>query len=157
MMTQDSATDIPPLSSTRDIAAEIRREKGIQGFWSGYSASLILTLNPSITMLLHKALLRLLVPRAKRDNPGARVTFFLAAISKVLASTATYPFSLAKTRAQVSLQKPTSGTGETSDKEKSGDALKSKALQARQRTVFSTILRIAQTEGNVGSLRGVGS
>ncbi|EDU41356.1 peroxisomal adenine nucleotide transporter 1 [Pyrenophora tritici-repentis] len=157
MMTQDSATDIPPLSSTRDIAAEIRREKGIQGFWSGYSASLILTLNPSITMLLHKALLRLLVPRAKRDNPGARVTFFLAAISKVLASTATYPFSLAKTRAQVSLQKPTSGTGETSDKEKSGDALKSKALQARQRTVFSTILRIAQTEGMWALYEGLGA
>ncbi|CAE6997362.1 hypothetical protein PTNB85_05104 [Pyrenophora teres f. teres] len=157
MMRQDSATDIPPLSSTRDIAAEIRREKGIQGFWSGYSASLILTLNPSITMLLHKALLRLLVPREKRDNPGARITFFLAAISKVLASTATYPFSLAKTRAQVSSQKPSSGIGETSDKEKSGDPLESKALQARQRTVFSTILRIAQTEGMWALYEGLGA
>jgi len=157
MMRQGSATGIPPLSSTRDIAAEIRREKGIQGFWSGYSASLILTLNPSITMLLHKALLRVLVPRAKRDNPGARVTFLLAAISKVLASTATYPFSLAKTRAQVSSQKPSSGSGEMSDREKSGDALESKALQARQRTVFSTILRIARTEGIGALYEGLGA
>lgn len=157
MMRQESPTTIPPLSSTKDIAWEIRREKGIQGFWSGYSASLILTLNPSITMLLHKALLRLVVPRAKRDDPGARMTFLLAAISKVLASTATYPFSLAKTRAQVSSQKPSSGTGETSDKERSSDPLESKALQARQRTVFSTILRIAQTEGIWGLYQGLGA
>ncbi|RMZ73626.1 peroxisomal adenine nucleotide transporter 1 [Pyrenophora seminiperda CCB06] len=157
MMRQGSTTDIPPLSSTRDIAAEIRREKGLQGFWSGYSASLILTLNPSITMLLHKALLRVLVPRAKRDNPGARVTFLLAAISKVLASTATYPFSLAKARAQVSSQKPSSGSGETSDKEKSEGTLESKALQARQRTVFSTILRIARTEGIQALYEGLGA
>lgn len=157
MMKQGSSTTIPPLSSTRDIAWEIRREKGVQGFWSGYSASLILTLNPSITMLLHKALLRLVVPRANRDNPGARMTFLLAAISKVLASTVTYPFSLAKTRAQVSSQEPSSGTGETSDKEKSNDALGSRALQARQRTVFSTILRIAQTEGIWGLYQGLGA
>lgn len=157
MMKQESSTTIPPLSSTRDIAWEIRREKGVQGFWSGYSASLILTLNPSITMLLHKALLRLVVPRANRDNPGARMTFLLAAISKVLASTVTYPFSLAKTRAQVSSQEPSSGTGETSDKEKSNDALGSRALQARQRTVFSTILRIAQTEGIWGLYQGLGA
>jgi hypothetical protein len=157
MMRQESSTTIPALSSTKDIAHEIMREKGIQGFWSGYSASLILTLNPSITMLLHKALLRLVVPRANRDDPGARMTFLLAAISKVLASTATYPFSLAKTRAQVSSQKPSSGTGETSDKEKSGDPLESKVLQARQRTVFSTILRIAQTEGIWGLYQGLGA
>jgi len=157
MMKQESSTTIPPLSNTRDIAWEIRREKGVQGFWSGYSASLILTLNPSITMLLHKALLRLVVPRANRDNPGARMTFLLAAISKVLASTVTYPFSLAKTRAQVSSQEPSSGTGETSDKEKSNDALGSRALQARQRTVFSTILRIAQTEGIWGLYQGLGA
>jgi vacuolar-type H+-ATPase subunit H len=85
------------------------------------------------------------------------MTFLLAAISKVLASTVTYPFSLAKTRAQVSSQEPSSGTGETSDKEKSNDALGSRALQARQRTVFSTILRIAQTEGIWGLYQGLGA
>lgn len=155
MVNQGSSNGTPSLSM-KDIASEIRREKGIQGFWSGYSASLVLTLNPSITMLLHKALLRLVVPRAKRDDPGARVTFLLAAISKALASTVTYPFSLAKTRAQVSAQKPSSGSGETSDKEKSGDYAKSRALQARQRTVFSTILRIAQTEGIWALYQGLG-
>jgi hypothetical protein len=157
MLKQVSPTAIPPLSSTRDIAWEIRREKGIQGFWSGYSASLILTLNPSITMLLHKVLLRLVVPRAQRDDPGARMTFLLAAISKALASTATYPFSLAKTRAQVSSQKPSSTTGETSETGKSEAPLEAKAVQVRQRTVFSTIMRIAQTEGLWALYQGLGA
>lgn len=150
-----SATSIPPLSNTADIAREILHEKGVQGFWSGYSASLILTLNPSITMLLHKVLLRLLVPGARRDNPGARLTFLLAATSKALASTVTYPFSLAKTRAQVSAQKPSSTAGETS--ELNSEKVHSKAGEARQRTVFSTILRIAQTEGLVGLYQGLGA
>lgn len=157
MLSQESSTTIPPLTSTRDIAWEIKREKGIQGFWSGYSASLILTLNPSITMLLHKVLLRLMVPRAKQDDPGARITFLLAAVSKALASTVTYPFSLAKTRAQISTQKPTSTTGETSELEKPEKPLESRTVRARQRTVFSTILRIAQTEGLLALYQGLGA
>jgi hypothetical protein len=156
MTALEGSTGIPPASSTRDIAYEIKKEKGLQGFWSGYSASLILTLNPSMTMLLHKVLLRLLVPHDKREDPGARITFLIAATSKALASTITYPFQLAKTRAQVSSQKPTAAAGETSEFEKAGEPLKSRAVRARQRTVFSTILRIAQTEGFWGLYQGLG-
>ena len=157
MLKQGSPTTIPPLSSTRDIAWEIRREKGLQGFWSGYSSSIVLTLNPSITMLLHKALIRLVVPRANRGNPGVRLTFLLAAISKALASTVTYPFSLAKTRLQVSSQKPSSTSGETSETGKSESPLEARAVQARQRTVFSTIMRIVQTEGLWALYQGLGA
>lgn len=156
MTALDGSTGIPPASSTRDIAYEIRKEKGLQGFWSGYSASLILTLNPSMTMLLHKVLLRLLVPQGKRDDPGAGITFLIAATSKALASTITYPFQLAKTRAQVSSQKPSDPTGETSEFEKAGAPLRPRAISARQRTVFATILRIAQTEGFSGLYQGLG-
>lgn len=156
MTALEGSTGIPPASSTRDIAYEIRKEKGLQGFWSGYSASLILTLNPSMTMLLHKVLLRLLVPQSKLDDPGAGITFLIAATSKALASTITYPFQLAKTRAQVSSQKPSDPTGETSEFEKAGAPLNSRAVCARQRTVFATILRIAQTEGFSGLYQGLG-
>jgi hypothetical protein len=155
MLHNDSRT--APILNTADIARGIIREKGLQGFWSGYSASLVLTLNPSITMSLHKVLLRLLVPRSKRSDPGARITFLVAAVSKALASTVTYPFSLAKTRAQVSSQKPTSASGETSETGKFGENLDSTAARARQRTVFSTILRIAETEGIWGLYQGLGA
>jgi hypothetical protein len=157
MVRADATTIDAPSPSTREIAQGIYNEKGLQGFWSGYSASLILTLNPSITMLLHKMILRLLVPNTKRDDPGAKITFLVAAISKAMASTVTYPFSLAKTRAQVSAQKPTDTSGETSEVKGKGTTLGPKVARARQRTVFSTILRIAQTEGLWGLYQGLGA
>merc|ERR1711981_576480 len=116
-----------------DIASQIRSEKGLQGFWSGYSASLVLTLNPSITFFLYETFKRTLLPRAQRDDPGARVTFLMAAFSKAIASAITYPFALAKARAQTSSKPPV----------------------AKDSTVFSTILRIYRPEGASALYEGV--
>ncbi|KAF2725355.1 mitochondrial carrier [Polychaeton citri CBS 116435] len=88
--------------SVKDIALQIRDERGLLGFWAGYSANILLTVNPAITFAMHSLLLRLLIPRSKRDKPGAYVTFLLAAVSKVVATATTYPVSLAKSRAQIS-------------------------------------------------------
>lgn len=66
--------------SVSEIASKIRSEKGLQGFWSGYSASLVLTLNPSLTFFLYESFKRLL-PRARRDDPGATSVFLMAAVS----------------------------------------------------------------------------
>jgi len=65
--------------SVADIARTIRSEKGVQGFWSGYSASLVLTLNPSLTFFLYEFFKRLL-PRSRRDDPGAKIIFLMAAV-----------------------------------------------------------------------------
>jgi hypothetical protein len=155
---RDSTSNVRPELSVKDIALQIRDEKGLQGFWSGYSASLVLTTNPAITMLLHRMLLRTIVPHSRRSDPGARLTFLLAAISKAMASTVTYPFSLAKTRAQVSSQKPSYTSQPTSGgTEKPAEYIKSKAVRANQRTVFSTILEIAQKEGIWALYQGLGA
>ena len=70
----------------------------------------------------------------------------------------TYPFSLAGTRAQVSSQSPSKSTGETSEKSNEGENLEaSKTVKASQRTVFSTILRIAKTEGIWALYQGLGA
>lgn len=139
--------------STRDIASQIYSEKGIMGFWSGYSASLILTLNPSITFFLHSLLQRLSLPRSKRDNPPATATFIIAAFSKVIASTLTYPFSLAKSRVQVSSKLMESDNDEEV-KEEIEDVTGSSRLTGTEKertaaraTIFATVLRIAETEG----------
>ncbi|KAJ5225672.1 Mitochondrial substrate/solute carrier [Penicillium chermesinum] len=90
---QTSASKTGPGSkdlSTTDIAAQIRKEKGISGFWSGYSAALILTLNPSITLFLNEILKYAVLPRAKRDKPSPLITFLLAATSKAAASAMTF-------------------------------------------------------------------
>jgi hypothetical protein len=132
--------------TTRQIANDILRYKGWQGFWSGYSASLVLTLNPSITFFLFEFLKKMVLPRSRRDNPPARLTFLLSALSKATASSITYPFSLAKARLQaggVSSKSEDEDEKSTIDK----DFQSPESKQAARATIFSTLLTIAQTEG----------
>ncbi|KAK3676989.1 hypothetical protein LTR78_003194 [Recurvomyces mirabilis] len=85
--------------SIQEIGRQIYNERGLAGFWAGYSASVILTMNPAITFAVDNLLKRLL-PTQRRDNPSPQVTFLLAAISKAIATSITYPVMLAKSRAQ---------------------------------------------------------
>lgn len=87
--------------SIKDVALQIRHERGLAGFWAGYSASLILTLNPAITFATDHMLKRLLL-KPSAEKPRSAVIFAIAALSKALATTLTYPVMLAKSRAQVS-------------------------------------------------------
>ena len=143
--------------SVSSIAKQIRVEKGIQGFWSGYSATLVLTLNPSLTFFFFENLKRALLPQAKRSDPGPTITFFIAALSKVMASSITYPFSLAKARMQVSSKSDREHSNEGEhiydEKQQTSKSLRSKKVgrNALNRTIFGKILDIAQEEG-IGSL-----
>ncbi|MCJ1400793.1 hypothetical protein MMC11_004001 [Xylographa trunciseda] len=151
----------PATSATvRSIATQIRSEKGLLGFWSGYSASLVLTLNPSLTFFLFETFKRTLLPRTQRADPSPQATFLLAAISKAIASTITYPFSLAKTRAQISSTVVDHNYDEVKDAIESAsngttDGTRPGRVAAR-RTVFSTIIQIAQTEGISALYEGLG-
>ncbi|EXJ93098.1 hypothetical protein A1O3_01654 [Capronia epimyces CBS 606.96] len=127
----------------RQIAREIYAEKGLAGFWSGYSASLVLTLNPSITFGLFETLKKVVLPHHRRAHPPPSLTFLLSAFSKACASSVTYPFSLAKTRLQAGSKR------EQRDEEKvvDEDIESERARKATRSTIFSTLLTIAQTEG----------
>ena len=125
--------------SVRSIALQIRAEKGLRGFWSGYSASLVLTLNPSLTFFFFEALKRTLLSRDRRSDPTAQNTFLIAAISKGLASSITYPFSLAKSRLQADTMEQYKSPG------------KSPGRQRASNNVFLTIIQTAQHEG-IGAL-----
>lgn len=127
--------------TTKDIASQIRAEKGLSGFWAGYPATLILTLNPSITFFLNELLKYAALSREKRNKPSPFATFILAAVSKSAASTVTYPFSLAKTRTQVSSSKQDS---DTQDKSQSSNPDKGVTFTP---PIISTVLTIARTEG----------
>ncbi|KAK3313534.1 mitochondrial carrier domain-containing protein [Apodospora peruviana] len=129
-----------------EIVTEIRREKGLIGLWAGYSASLVLTLNPSTTFFLQQFLKRILIPRAKWDDPGAPTTFLLAAISKCVATTLTYPFQIAKARVVVS------GTNGTGDRKRDDNVV----VNLAKDTIFGTVFRIAQTEGVRALYDGIG-
>jgi len=82
-----------------DIYHDVMREKGITGFWSGYSAGFLLTLNPTITYLLYEGLKRVAGGKQKRLKGGE--TFLLAAVSKAIATGITYPLAVAKSRTQM--------------------------------------------------------
>lgn len=119
--------------------AEMRRERGVLGLWAGYSASLVLTLNPSITFFLQQVLKRALVPREKWHEPDVKTTFLLAAVSKVVATAVTYPFQIAKARVQVSVP----------EKGKDGK-------ETARDNIFATVLRIARVEGTRALYDGIG-
>ncbi|OIW33216.1 mitochondrial carrier [Coniochaeta ligniaria NRRL 30616] len=87
-----------------EVLGEIRREKGVLGLWAGYSASLVLTLNPSITFFLQQTLTKRVLANERWDsekNVGTGMMFVLAAVSKAVATGVTYPFQIAKARVQV--------------------------------------------------------
>lgn len=143
--------------SAKDIALQIRHEKGILGFWSGYSAGLILTINPSLTFLLHETFLRMLVKRERRSDPGSHLIFLIAAVSKAIASSITYPFQLAKSRAQVSSQPQSDDTTEEIlEKDSTTKKAEKSAKKHERRTVFHTLAQIARDEGITGLYQGLG-
>jgi hypothetical protein len=130
--------------SVREIAQQIKAEKGIAGFWAGYSASIILTLNPAITFAAENFLKRL-IPRERRRDPPPAITFLIAALSKVIATTLTYPVMLAKARAQ------TSGK-EDHDKQRKNPVLK---VFEGQLKIFRSLHRIYSQEGIAGLYSGI--
>lgn len=158
MLSSRSASSEAESDSVRSIASQIRFEKGLQGFWSGYSASLVLTLNPSLTFFLFETFKRTLLPRKHRSDPPPQATFLLAAISKAIASTITYPFSLAKSRAQASSKGISHGKlDEKESLSAESEPLAQGSRSHAPRNVFSTIVHITQNEG-VGALyEGLGA
>ena len=141
-------------ASVRSIAVQIRSERGLQGFWSGYSASLFLTLNPSLTFFFFETLKRLLLPRSHRSNPSPQATFLLAASSKALASAITYPFSLAKSRIQASVGSPDDEAAKATSST-AGSTVSDVRAKASS-NVFDTISEILRIEGAGALYEGLG-
>ena len=99
---------VPPVTPTTvetpsavQIAKDIYKEKGITGFWTGYKATVVLSINPSLTYYFFQALKANLIPYKRRDNPTGGELFLYSALAKSLAGLITYPYILAKTRLQV--------------------------------------------------------
>ena len=160
MLSARSSNTSSSSDTVRSIAESIWSEKGITGFWSGYSASLVLTLNPSLTFFFYETFKRALLPRNQRSNPSPQATFLLAACSKAIASSITYPFSLAKSRAQSSSKiisesdaKVKDTIGEVSDGKTQGPKAGRTAVRS---TVFSIILTITRDEGFSALYEGLG-
>lgn len=138
--------------SLRDMLATIRKQAGLLGLWSGYSATLVLTINPSITFFVNRRLAARVIPALEEEDvPVAWAAFLLAAISKVSATALTYPFQTAKTRIQMAVTSTTTDS-EPSEKSDENRRPEPKSVAARilallDKTIFGVILRMVKREG----------
>lgn len=151
IVTDDSASgggsQSPTDLSFGEVLHVIRAEKGFLGLWAGYGATLVLTLNPSITFYLQHALKKALVDSGREGESGGMV-FLIAALSKVVATTITYPFNIAKVRAQVSApESPTPEPEKGSAESKRGPTAARRLRRLAQRSIFGALVRTGKTEG----------
>lgn len=136
--------------SLKEILTEMRQEGGLLGLWSGYSATLVLTLNPSITFFVNRRLAARIIPALEEEDfPIAWIAFLIAASSKAVATAVTYPFQTGKTRLQMA-----SGSIDLAEQDETGQEAKSKTGRILRRmvefldqSIFGVILRIIKTEG----------
>lgn len=138
----------------REMMADMRSQGGILGLWSGYSATLVLTMNPSITFFVNRRLAERIIPALEdEDIPVAWIAFLIAAWSKATATAITYPFQTGKTR----LQMAGTSTDDTFDEEKGRQTRPDRVSLVRRiaefldQTIFGVVLRIIKKEG-VGAL-----
>lgn len=141
-------------NSMTDIAREIYDEKGLKGFWAGYQAAMLLTLNPSLTFALHAVLSKSL-PRRLREKPGAVTTFMLSASSKAIASAIMYPFSLAKTRLMVGGKKEEEYEKDAENEVQGSGKKQQVEKKLLHETLLSTLLGIVEHEGYSGLYEGL--
>ncbi|CAN8097075.1 unnamed protein product [Discula destructiva] len=151
LVTDDSTSDGRPNPTARSSFGEImhviRAEKGFTGLWAGYGATLVLTLNPSITFYLQHALKKAFVDRGREGESGGMV-FLVAALSKVVATAITYPFNIAKVRAQVSApSSPTPEPEKVASESIQGQNVAGKLRRLAQGSIFGALVSTARTEG----------
>lgn len=125
-----------------EIVAEIKKRDGIAGFWSGYSATLVLTLNPSLTFLINRRLASKIIEALQdEDIPVAWVAFLLAASSKAAATAITFPFQTAKAHLQLH-DEP-----EEKTKTPKGASLCRRSVDVFNRTIFGVVLAMIARDG----------
>ncbi|ORY37040.1 mitochondrial carrier [Rhizoclosmatium globosum] len=82
---------------------EIIRNEGVSKLWSGFPASLVLTVNPALTYGLFERVQGIVL--LGRQNTGSTSmspaeSFLVGAITKAIATVVTYPYIMAKVRMQ---------------------------------------------------------
>ncbi|KAF9875652.1 hypothetical protein CkaCkLH20_07033 [Colletotrichum karsti] len=145
--------------SVWEIMAAIRAENGVKGLWAGYSASLLLTINPSITFFLNDKLGKTLLPDSEEGSHNNQTTFLLAAASKAIATIISYPLQTAKARLQMrgsgtsSPRRSTDSLGTGSEKSPTspsfveGPQTRGKLERMADYSVLALVLSIARAEG----------
>lgn len=124
----------------QDIVRDVYRKHGLAGFWSGYSATLLLTLNPSLTFSFESLFKKFL---HAGSDPAPSLIFLAAASAKASASALLYPLSLAKSRAQAA----GASSEEVEDSAPEKGVAPAKPKPAQKPYVLTSLVHIARDEG----------
>lgn len=92
-----TAHSISPYKGTYDAFRSIVREEGLRGLYRGLVPALFLTSHGAVQFSIYEDLKRRFPPNS--DNPSSRL-FLYGAVSKLAATTVTYPYQVLKTRIQ---------------------------------------------------------
>ncbi|EPQ59215.1 mitochondrial carrier [Gloeophyllum trabeum ATCC 11539] len=128
-----------------ETVQHIMRKDGIQAFWRGIGPALVLVINPVLQYTVFEQLKNFLIRTrtAKLRASGATTAvavlsdwdfFFLGALSKLIATSSTYPYIVVKSRLQAG-----------------------HARALKYKSTLDGILTILREEGVEGLYRGVGS
>ncbi|KAJ3067681.1 hypothetical protein HDU98_009117 [Podochytrium sp. JEL0797] len=116
---------------------KIFKEEGITGFWKGIMPALILVINPIIQYTVFERLKDMMQARRTAKGGGLLTGFdffLLGAVSKLCATSITYPYIVVKARMQVK---------QSDDKKE------------RYNSVADGIMKIVENEGVAGLYKGI--
>ena len=85
------------------LLKEMHEREGLLTLWKGVLASLILVSNPIIQFVIYEWLKKTLSKDGRQLSSG--IIFLIGAISKIVATIITYPYTLLRTRQQIKTEK----------------------------------------------------
>lgn len=124
----------------KELISQIVREKGIKGLWAGYSATLLLTINPLVAFTLDEMFINYL----RKGSSQQAAPVLVPMLSKIVPISLTYHLSVAKTLMQAADNKfPIA-----KDKAASGEHL------LLPSTLVDTLADVVRTGGMSGAYAG---
>lgn len=103
--TEEDAAKVAKSRGIIGILKSLYAEEGILGFYRGFSSTVLLSLNPGITLALFQVFRRAIAllqrkPAGNQVTPSPLQAFIGAALCNAIATTLLYPLMLSKTLAQ---------------------------------------------------------
>lgn len=161
MQTRARATSTRATLGYTDTFAAIWRREGVAALWHGLEPSLVLTSNPALQFMMFDTLMKFWTRRrtdASHSGPArasALAVFFLAALAKAFALTATYPLIRAKVMMMAARSKRGKGEPRVSTSERACACEGSGAEAKHSAGMRNVVARIIQQEGVAGLFYGL--
>lgn len=137
--------------SLLSVIRAVWADSGIEGFWRGWKASLVLCINPAIQWMVYEQLTKVWLRLRNKKTPSTLEVFILGAIGKIAATLVTYPYIVVKSRMQA----------ETSVTRKEGPRRVGRSdddqLQFQYNGVWDALAKIVQKQGVLGLYSGLES